>query len=470
MLIACATSRTNRAGKRRTMGWGWQRWLTVFSHPAALLTIALIAIHQSIIASSSYFLTMLIELFQQGGNYRHYLYLYLGAMLIPYLPGCLSFISLQRWINRAHQGFTYGVAQTAYGLTEKFRDSMVREQVESIVSRNSFITIKEYLSFVHGFLGFVLNSVLSMLVLGLLLPGNLLTGYFLSVTLCAGFILLVNRAISTRSAEIENRFISYSDSLSSIWENTTLGNKLNYKNWAFQNWHLGENYYKGSNDLQSLKQCGNLVLPAAALGPTIYLVLRAVEDNSAQPALVAAIIVNLTRVFHILNSLSSLVNQLLEWPSMNARLKVMFRAEELLLSEADIPARPLSEVTLNGQPISDYESVAISLKHVQQGRFTIRGGNGSGKSTLLLVLKKFFGESAIMLPAHHGRLRWDSSNADLSTGQRTLQQISEIVRGNDIRVLLFDEWDANLDQSNREAVNQLLDEISSKLVVIEIRH
>ncbi|WP_206781200.1 hypothetical protein, partial [Escherichia coli] len=76
--------------------------------------------------------------------------------------------------------------------------------------------------------------VLSMLVLGLLLPGNLLGGYFLSVILCAGFILLVNKAISTRSAETEHRFISYSDSLSSIWENTTLGNNLNYKNWLFK--------------------------------------------------------------------------------------------------------------------------------------------------------------------------------------------------------------------------------------------
>ncbi|MFS0758309.1 ABC transporter ATP-binding protein [Noviherbaspirillum sp. 1P10PC] len=452
------------------MSLNWQRWLTVFSHPSALLTIALITIHQSIIASSSYFLTRLIELFQQGGEYSHYLYLYLAAMLIPYLPGCLSFISLQRWINQAHKSLIYGIAQTAYGRTEKFRNSIVREQVESIVSRNSFITIKEYLSFVHGFLGFVLNSALSMLVLGLLLPGNLFGGYFLSVILCAAFILLVNKAISTYSAENESRFISYSDSLSSIWDNTTLGNKLNYNNWAFQSQDLGENYYKGSNDLQSLKQCGNLILAAAALGPTIYLVLSAVENNVAQPALVAAIIVNLTRVFHILNSLSSLVSQLLEWPSMNARLEVMFRAENILLSEDDLPAKPLSKITLNAQPINDYKSVVEALKHVQRGRFTIRGGNGSGKSTLLLVLKKFFGEPAIMLPAHHGRLIWRDGNPNHSTGQRTLQQIREIVSGNDVRVLLFDEWDANLDHYNREAVNQLLDEIASKLVVIEIRH
>lgn len=452
------------------MSLNWKSWLTVFSHPSALLTIALITIHQSIIASSSYFLTRLIESFQQGDEYSHYLYLYLAAMLIPYLPGCLSFTSLQRWINQAHKSLIYRIAQTAYGLTEKFRNSIVREQVESIVSRNSFITIKEYLSFVHGFLGFVLNSVLSMLVLGLLLPGNLLGGYFISVILCAAFILLVNKAISTRSADTESRFISYSDSLSSIWDNTTLGNKLNYNNWALQSQDLGENYYKGSNDLQSLKQCGNLIMAAAALGPTIYLVLRAVENNAAEPALVAAIIVNLTRVFHILNSLSSLVSQLLEWPSMNARLEVMFRAENILLSEDDLPAKPLSKITLNGQPINDYKAVVEALKHIQHGRFTIRGGNGSGKSTLLLVLKKFFGESAIMLPAHHGRLIRRDCNPNRSTGQRTLQQIREIVSGNDVRVLLFDEWDANLDQCNRDAVNQLLDEIASKLVVIEIRH
>lgn len=448
----------------------WRKLPTLFGHPSALLTVALIGIHQSIIASSSYFLTRMIELFQQGSDYTRYLFLYLAAMLIPYLPGCLSYVSLQRWINQSHRIFIYGLAQAAYGKTEKFRDSIVREQVESIVSRNSFITIKEYLSFFHGFFGFLLNSVLSMLVLGLLLPGTLLGGYLLSVILCIAFILFVNQTISTKSAEIEKRLISYSDSLSSIWENAALGNKVNYYSWTFQSQHRGEIYYRQSNELQALKQCGNLFLAAAALGPTVYLVLKAVEDNSAEPALVAAIIVNLTRVFHILNSLNSLVSQLLEWPSMNARLEVMFKTRDLLLSDYDFPAKPLSEITVNGQAIGDYASVVEDLKHVQQGRFTIRGANGSGKSTLLLILKKFFGESAIMLPAHHGRLVWRNDSLGLSTGQKTLQQIRELVSRNDVRVLLFDEWDANLDRDNSEAINQLLNEISLRLVVVEIRH
>ena len=155
---------------------------------------------------------------------------------------------------------------------------------------------------------------------------------------------------------------------------------------------------------------------------------------------------------------------------MNARLKVMFRAEKLLLADAGLPLKPLSKVTVNGQTINDYASVLEFLQYVNKGRFTIRGENGSGKSTLLLALKKFFGESAIMLPAQHGRLAWKNSNPDLSTGQRTLQQIREMVSGSDVRVLLFDEWDANLDYSNREEINQLLNDISSSLIVIEIRH
>ncbi len=37
-------------------------------------------------------------------------------------------------------------------------------------------------------------------------------------------------------------------------------------------------------------------------------------------------------------------------------------------------------------------------------------------------------------------------------------------------LLMLDEWDANLDESNRRKIDQLLDEASREMVVIEVRH
>lgn len=297
--------------------------------------------------------------------------------------------------------------------------------VESVSPRNSFIAIKDYLTFVHGFVGFLLNSSLSMIVLGFLLPGNILLGYVVSLLLCASVILLIKGLVGARSAALETRFISYSDVLSWIWDNATLGNKYNFDLWSKSKGNLADRYYDESNRLQLLKQGGNLVLAGASLGPTIYLAGYAAHDSTTDPALVAAIIVNLTRAFHILNSLSALVYQLLDWSSMNARLLVLFDAKRHLSEASTSPASPWGEIQLNGIQVHNFHNIAVTLRGETHGRFTIRGGNGAGKSTLLSVLKKSFSDQAILVPAQHGKLCWDLNCRNLSTGQKTLALLRE---------------------------------------------
>jgi ABC-type transport system involved in cytochrome bd biosynthesis fused ATPase/permease subunit len=49
-------------------------------------------------------------------------------------------------------------------------------------------------------------------------------------------------------------------------------------------------------------------------------------------------------------------------------------------------------------------------------------------------------------------------------------RLVEILAKVNADVLLLDEWDANLDSENRETLSALLDEISQKKCVIEVRH
>ncbi len=98
------------------------------------------------------------------------------------------------------------------------------------------------------------------------------------------------------------------------------------------------------------------------------------------------------------------------------------------------------------------------------------GGNGAGKSTLLSTLKQRLGDDAILIPAQHGKLEWQHPGAELSTGQRTLAQLEEIAAQTTARYLLLDEWDANLDRGNRQAVSELLDLLSQGRVIVEVRH
>ncbi|ODV41663.1 hypothetical protein AWV79_34200 [Cupriavidus sp. UYMMa02A] len=405
-----------------------QQWSDIFVQSSAAWTLLLVMAHQGIVAASSLFLTRTIETFQIGGAYRPYLLLYVVTMLVPYLPGCVSQVTLQQWINQAHRRFASRLASTAYGRVDKYHDSALRETVESVLSRNSFLAIKDYLTFIHAFMGFALNSALSMLVLSALLPGHLAGGYLASLALSLVLILILRRTIRRHSAKAENDFIRYSESLHRGWDNSTLGNRYNFEFWQLRCERDATQYYRQSNHLQWLKQGGNLLLAMIALLPTVYLMLAAIAGADPAPALVAAIIVNLTRVFHILGSLSALVYQMLDLSAMNARLRVLFDAERSLWKRSPFPDCPSGSITMNGAQVTDYRSAATTVCACDRGRFTVCGDNGAGKSTLLSTLKQRLGDDAILIPAQHGKLEWQHPGASCPRGKGPWRRWRKLLR------------------------------------------
>src|SRR5690606_15022924 len=142
----------------------------------------------------------------------------------------------------------------------------------------------------------------------------------------------------------------------------------------------------------------------------------------------------------------------------------------LLPPAGELPTSPAGKITLNGEPIDDYRTAHRKLDTLSCGRMTIRGAHGAGKSTLLLSIKQAFAEQAYLLPAGSTRLCWQSRHGTLSPGQRLRAIIDELLQHRpDIRYLLLDEWDTNLDADSRTHIDQLLERISQQRVVIEIK-
>jgi len=57
-----------------------------------------------------------------------------------------------------------------------------------------------------------------------------------------------------------------------------------------------------------------------------------------------------------------------------------------------------------------------------------------------------------------------------STGERQLKSLEEIVNDTDARVYLLDEWDANLDATNKAKAEALVDALAARARVVEISH
>ena len=110
----------------------------LFKSKYSFLSLILILIHQTLIALSVVFLTRIIQSFQNGQDFKNNLILYLFCMIFPYIPGLISFIFLQKWINYTHRKYLCYVYGKNNLTVMNLNQSDVKEKLGSLISRNSF--------------------------------------------------------------------------------------------------------------------------------------------------------------------------------------------------------------------------------------------------------------------------------------------------------------------------------------------
>jgi ABC-type cobalamin/Fe3+-siderophores transport system ATPase subunit len=106
----------------------------------------------------------------------------------------------------------------------------------------------------------------------------------------------------------------------------------------------------------------------------------------------------------------------------------------------------------------------------QQGRWTIRAPNGTGKSTLLIALAMHLaGRSGVYFLPAHSRMATEGGEPG-STGQIKDQHLADFDRNvaPNARVILLDEWNANLDPANRRRLSAMIERWSQRCAVIEV--
>lgn len=112
----------------------------------------------------------------------------------------------------------------------------------------------------------------------------------------------------------------------------------------------------------------------------------------------------------------------------------------------------------------------------EAGRLVIRGPNGAGKSSLLLSVRERLGDQAYYLPAHLDFwIDGDGQNAfgdvrNASSGEKILRTLEYAEARGLPRVLLLDEWDANLDAENRARIAAKLEALAGAHLIVEVRH
>lgn len=439
-----------------------------FLRKNSFITLFLIVIHQVFIAASIYFLTQLINDFQLGKEIFNNLVLYLLCMIFPYFPGLISYVFLQKWINNIHFCYVEEIVKSNIFSPLESMSSEKKDHIDSIVARNSFSTVSSYLYFIHDFFTLILNSILSLVVVGFLLSEELILGYVLSAFFSFLLILLTYKKIYNLSTLSESKFIDYGVILLKMWDNLSLHNGRNKDEWFSLFYKKSNDYYDVILKTQLIKQIINLSIAFIALMPTSYLVYQILMNDNTQKIIIAAIIVNLTRIFSILSSLNSLLHSCIDFSAMNARLSVLFSFRKFKNSNPnnDFSGRG---VKINNLLVERGDDVISMIRNNEKGRFLITGRNGSGKSTLLFFIKNIFLHKSVLVPVMNHNILWGIDTKNLSSGQQAINILKEVKNMNE-NIILLDEWDANLDTNNKEMIDNMIDEMSKSKIIVEVRH
>ena len=438
---------------------------------AGVLSTLYSTLQQSVVASSTYFILEAIR-YATAGQFEYacvYLSCFVISLILVFIPLSLSTIYLERWSLESFELFIRAFSTANLGRTT-LAHAKVKTRFESWITNESSVVFQSATSTLYQIFSTFLNSTFNILVIAFSLDKRLLLWY-----LAAGVVLVLSniflkRLVSRSAVQMQQSRKDLSSVMLGGWDNILIGNRLNRENWLRQ---FSTCVYKSKatatayNGLRSAISGATVsaAMLIIATGNAIYLI-----ENKRNMVAVAALIITMPRQLQIVQSIFGLFNDYLSWLGCREQLQSL---EDIIVfaGQVDNPA-PYIQLGLIDIPGKgkDLETTIDNLAKLSSGRITVRGENGVGKSTLLALFAERTGDQSFFLPSKYNDLMFRQSNDHHSDGNRLLAAFNEIGELDDIKYIILDEWDANLDDKNITLISKAIDKLSKLKVVIESRH
>ncbi len=440
-------------------------------HVAYLLIV--IFIQQILSASSTLWVLRLSEDVALGRSFSGHLYLYLGSLMIPYLPTGIIGILLVRWEQSTIRRYLSLFVHAKMPSAALWSNRKKRDEFLSTANHESLQTINQTVSYYHGLVTSGFNAFLNIVAIGIFVDALFLYAYFFSVLAS----LLVIRTQSHRQKRLAEQAqgsrIDLGKSILSFWDNAVLGNAYNFRFWK-QHADVRMQHAMDANVKASIFQEGvSIAISVVTFVPSLCIAVWGMHQHSHDPIALAAFVVIMSKLFLILSYTYDLLYWVVQLSAMVTKVKKILRltTPEQALAASCASRIDWTSIRIQGE-MEERESPSIAWiqeRSRSPGRWTIQGRNGSGKTSLLLEMKQLLQEEAFYLPAQN-QLDFATSSDGHSTGERLKQQLHEVEAAVEARVILLDEWNANLDRQNQEQLSLLIDRIAVKKCVIEVRH
>jgi ABC-type transport system involved in cytochrome bd biosynthesis fused ATPase/permease subunit len=417
----------------------------------------------------------------------------LAAQSASYVVGASSWIFAERAGFLAYGRYMLRFARDNRHDTKLLGDKDARERVEPFLTGETFEVYFHLIYEIEGDLRILLALVLNVIVLGTQIDGALPVAYALVIATLFLMQWLMRRRIA--SAYLDNQRMNNRMTAQgyTAWDNVFSGNRYNLRLWiagfkdrlrsaltAQIRAIMTKEWLSAASGIISLS------IVFAAMAWTAY---RYAGDMTILIAL-AATLPRQIEMTHDVHSFTSGWNDLLaQWtrlrgvaanihPPIDPEFDMRVKFDRLVLREG-----------AHANTVAKLDDAMNLILAQPTGRINVRGPNGAGKSTLLASLKSIVKTRAYYWPTAdrlafqfaqgQDEVETDEDGEPLppsetkrgfSSGERQLRALREIVRHTDAPIYLLDEWDANLDPSNRAAADALVEELARRARVVEISH
>ncbi len=442
----------------------------------AVLSTFWSTLQQIVVAASTFFILKAIASVTSGDTSAGMMFIgfFVASLVLVYVPNTVSMLYLQRWRISSLSSFVSSFIEHNKGQAP-FGHARNKSQTESWLTNESFTVYDTATNLLYQIYSTALNSAFNILIIAVSLDRRLLLWYLAAGVALVSAHFVFKKKISNVSLEMQQSRKDLSNAMLSAWDNVFIGNQHNLGHWLrhfeiqIRAAKSTATRYDGVRSLiSSATVCVALVV--VAIGNGIFLF-----ENAEDVPKVAALLITLPRQLQIIQSIFAFFNLTLSWAGTSGQLKELEKI--VRLSAADDESEKFIDFDVitfsDGNAVCKMASLHEAdqrLTQLQSGRWTLRGRNGAGKSTLLAALKKSWGDNAFLLPSRFGDLRFTRDFQAHSDGNRLLAVFAEISQLQDVKAVLLDEWDANLDGENLTAVSLAIDELARTKLVLESRH
>ena len=428
---------------------------------------AWLILQQISVAASVIFLALAAEHIAQPTVALWLLLGFVICMIAPYGFGILANLRYDQWYLSCLSGFMSLAVREHVFQPRHYPLEPEGEERETVFSNTAPSVLGEFCGYVMSLLSATLNATLTLAAVAIVVDWRIAVAYGASFLGCLIFGRLVSTITSAAAFDAEDARVHLAAHGTRLWPNLAIGNRHAATRWQRQLWDRFSSYGVAFNRNIRIQSWSQLAIAVIALLPTAVVLLFIAISARNDLTQLAAIFVVAPRVFQILMSLNDLSVAVYDWNQIKGRIAILngfFIPPEDGLPPVDTSVLTFAETS--GAPVRDIRQL---IAQSSSGRVVLSGPNGSGKTTFLLTLKQELGEQAFYLPPQ-SRLSLAEDETG-STGQQKRSEIAYLASLDDLPPFLFlDEWDANLDAQNLNEVNAMIDVLSTKALVVEVRH